>query len=67
MFHASTVSKTGSEYQPTKEIERCNIGISLDRYHEQHDICMKNYQKYKAALADCADVRMIMQGNRPQK
>ena len=59
--------KNGNEYQPTKEIERCNIGISLDRYHEQHDICMKNYQKYKAALADCADVRMIMQGNRPQK
>lgn len=57
----------GNEYQPAKEISRCNIGISLDRYHEQHDICTEHYQKYKAALADCADVRMIMQGNRPQK
>lgn len=59
--------KNGNEYQPTKEIGRCNIGISLDRYHEQHDICMEHYQKYKAALADYADVRMIIKGNRPQK
>ena len=57
----------GNEYQPQRYLSRCNIGISLDRYHEQHDICMENYQKYKAALADCADVRMIMKGNNPKR
>ena len=36
-----------------------------DKYHEQHDICMENYQKYKAALADCADVRIIKRGEQP--
>lgn len=59
--------KSGNEYQPTKEIGRCNIGISLDRYHEQHDICMEHYQKYKAALTNYADVRIIMKGNSPHK
>lgn len=59
--------KNGNEYQPTKEIGRCNVGVSLDKYHEQHDICMENYQKYKAALADCADVRIIKRGNSPHK
>lgn len=59
--------KNGSEYQPQRNLSRCNVGVSLDRYHEQHDICMEHYQKYKAALADCADVLMIMRGNNPKR
>lgn len=57
----------GNEYQPQKAISRCAVGISLDRYHEKHDICMEHYKKYKAALSGYADVRMIMQGNNLQK
>ena len=57
----------GQDYQSLRELSRCSIGISLDRYHEQHDICMEHYQKYKAALSDYADVRMIMRGNNPKR
>lgn len=56
----------GNEYQPKRYLSRCSIGVSLDRYHEQHDLCMEHYQKYKAALSDCADVLMIMRGNKPR-
>lgn len=62
----SNCFKNGNEYQPQRYLSRCNIGVSLDRYHEQHDICMEHYQKYKAALADYADVLMIMRGNKPK-
>lgn len=61
------ISEKYGKYNPATAIERCNIGISLDRYHEQHDICMKHYQKYKSVLSNYADVRMIMRGNRPSK
>ncbi len=56
----------GEEYQSQRYLSRCDIGISLDRYHEKNDICMENYQKYKEALSDCADVRKIMRGNNPK-
>ena len=56
----------GEEYQPQRYLSRCDIGISLDRYHEKNDICMENYKKYKEALSDYADVRKIMRGNSPK-
>lgn len=63
----SNCLKSEEEYQPQRYLSRCNIGISLDRYHEQHDICMEHYQRYKAALANYADVRMMMRGNNPKR
>lgn len=60
----SNCLKNGNEYQPKKYISRCNIGVSLDQYHEQHDICEEHYQRYKEALSDYADVRKIMHGNK---
>jgi organic radical activating enzyme len=63
----SNCLKNGNEYQPQRYLSRCNVGVSLDRYHEQHDICMENYHKYKAALSDYADIRMILRGNNPKR
>lgn len=59
--------KDGDKYRANEAIGRCLIDLSIDRYHEQHDKCLEHYQQYKAALANYADVRMIMGGNRPHK
>lgn len=61
------ISAKSGKYNPAKEIGRCSIGISLDRYHEQHDICMDHYQKYKDTLANYADVHIIAHGNQLHK
>lgn len=47
------------------EPERIWIGISLDRYHEHHDACLTNYEKYKSALDGYAAVTKVMHGNSP--
>lgn len=57
----------GNKYQPQEEISRCQIGVSLDDHHDQHDFCIENYTKYKGALFGYADVVRIIQGNRVMK
>lgn len=44
-------------------ISLCGVGISLDQYHADHDICLANYKKYKKALAGCVDVHQTLHGN----
>lgn len=63
----SNCFKNGNEYNPKRDLSRCQIGVSLDQFHEKHDICMEHYQQYKVALADYADVRMIIHGNNPRR
>lgn len=49
---------------PRKDfVSLCVLGISLDRYHADHDICMENYRRYKSALRGHADVIQILHGN----
>ena len=56
-----------SNYQPKEETSRCVVGVSLDRYHENHEQCLKHYEKYKKALHGTSDVIKIMRGNAPKK
>ena len=39
------------------------LGVSLDRYHPESKRCEENYKKYKEALQDYVDVRIISHGN----
>lgn len=52
-------------YNPAEETYRCYVGVSLDKFHEQHATCEANYLRYKAALKGKADVLKIMRGNAP--
>lgn len=55
----------GDNYKSEDEVSRCIVGVSLDRYHEHHDICEEHYKKYKEALYGYADVLKVMHGNQP--
>lgn len=44
-------------------IPPCVIGISIDRFHEQPDLCLKHCEMYKDALSEYADVRIMKNGN----
>ena len=52
-------------YIPALETGRCYVGVSLDRYHTDHDICESHYKQYKKELSGKADVLRIMRGNAP--
>ena len=59
--------KDGVNYVPENNISRIKIGVSLDRFHEQHELCAANYEKYKKELSGYADVLRKMGGNSPFK
>ena len=50
-------------YDPLRVQSVVHLGISLDQYHEQHEKCYENYERYKRALDGYADVKQIMHGN----
>ena len=62
-FSRNNCFSAKSKHPILDSIPTCTVGVSLDRYHEQHDLCFENYEKYKDALRDYADVRMIRVGN----
>lgn len=58
-------SLTEKEYNSSENLYRCTVGVSLDRFHSNHDVCFANYEKYKLALTDYAEVIKKMTGNSP--
>lgn len=52
-------------YGPMQETSRICIGVSLDKYHTNHDKCEDSYQRYKEDLNGIADVIRIRHGNAP--
>lgn len=54
-------------YDPIDEKWRILIGVSLDRYHENPDVCRANYERYRETLEGVADVLKIRHGNAPSK
>lgn len=52
-------------YIPSNETQRIRIGISLDKYHEQGEICRNNFRKYESSLSGCAVVIPTTIGNSP--
>lgn len=53
------------KYDPAGEKWRVCVGVSLDRFHESHDVCESNFLRYKEALEDIADVLRVKHGNVP--
>lgn len=45
---------------------RVQVGVSLDRYHANGEVCRKNYIKYKNNLRGIAEVLRISRGNAPR-
>ena len=64
---AKATTPKGTFYIPSEETDRCIVGVSLDRYHSDHDLCMENYKRYKRELSGYAEVLKIMRGNAPLK
>lgn len=54
-------------YNAAEGVSRCIVGVSLDRYHTDHDKCFKNYERLKKTLNGFADVVKIMRGNIPKR
>lgn len=54
-------------YDPAQEISRIVVGVSLDRYHADHEMCEQNYERYKKDLEGIADVVKILHGNVPTR
>ena len=49
-----------------REPWRVQIGVSLDRYHEQQKFCKKNYLKMKRDFKGIAEVLKVCHGNAPR-
>ncbi len=64
---AKATTPKGTFYIPSEATDRCIVGISLDRYHTDHDLCTEHYERYKRELKGYAEVLKIMRGNAPLK
>lgn len=64
---AKATTPKGTFYIPSEATDRCIVGISLDLYHTDHDLCMEHYERYKRELKGYAEVLKIMRGNAPLK
>lgn len=53
------------DYDSKENVYRCIVAVSLDYFHSDHDLCFANYEKYKLALSEYAEVIKKMQGNSP--
>lgn len=51
-----------SEWEPW----RVQVGISLDNFHQNQNICKANYIRYKNALRGYAEVLRVSHGNAPK-
>lgn len=49
-----------------REPWRVQVGISLDNFHQNKDVCKANYLKYKNSLRGYAEVLRVSHGNAPR-
>lgn len=53
--------------QESDKMRTVHIGVSLDKYHENHNLCVQHYNEYKNVLWGFADVTYVRNGNDPKK